>query len=202
MADKKKINYWIISTLIIAVLSIGIFGMYLRSNGTQKKQELSLFQIKPTDTITNIIPTTVSRFTTKPTLPQSIVPSNWKRHDSKVLGISFFYPPDLIVSENGGKFPGIGLTKPDSPVRWSIIEYDDYDGGSRRLWYLGKHPEFSEEDKKNLNFSEYKTDNYSGLLVSYTGTNYGWQDPLLIPRGKKIIVVTADDLRFFQSIRL
>lgn len=202
MKNNKKINYWMISTLIFALLSAGIFGVYIRGKDTKKKQEISTGQIMPTVTITNIIPTTVLRVTAKPTLPQANIPSNWKRYDSKVLGITFYYPQDLVVSEDSGKFPGIGLTKPDSPVRWNIIEFDNYDGGSRRLWYLNNHPEFSQEDRDNLKYTEYQTGNYSGLLVTYTGTNYGWNDILLIPRGKKMIAVSADDQRFFQSIRL
>ena len=129
------------------------------------------------------------------------VPADWKMYKSETLKVSFYYPQSITVIEEGDNIKldfGMG-----TPARAGIFLGKNYRGEPSKEWYLQNHPEISIEDKKNSRFSEYKAFGFEGTLVSYVGSNYGFDTNLLIPHLGKLYIVSTNSLgsEFFSSIQ-
>jgi len=128
------------------------------------------------------------------------IPTDWRKYESRNLKLSFYYPTNVAVQEYEGYIRldfGTG-----TPARAGIFLGKNYRGEPSKEWYLQNHPEISIEDKKNLRFSEYKAFGFEGTLVSYVGSNYGFDTNLLIPRLGKLYIVSTNSLgdEFFSLI--
>jgi hypothetical protein len=89
---KSKVNYWIISTAIFAVLFFLTVGVYLL---TLKKAGESQNFPTPIEQTTNAVPTT----TPTVSIEKRNVPQEEKIYQNNQLKISFKYPTDWIVKE-------------------------------------------------------------------------------------------------------
>ncbi len=194
----------IIAILIITGIAGGAyyFGLISKDKQPQQQNKNQISQSSPLVVTESVVPSptpTTDKNTFSP-------PKEWKKFISNAFKLSFYYHPDFKVVESDKESRSIVLTQPDSPAKWSLVEYSDYGGGSRREWYLKQHTEFSEEDKNNLQFTELQLVNSSGLLITYHGDSSSWGDTLLVVRGKNILVATANsgniNQQFFKSIKL
>lgn len=200
--QKGQTLIWVIAGALI--IAGGVF--YLGRSSNPKPSPTQIVTSQTPQSSPNAGPTEFKQETYNP-------PSGWKKFNSNLLKLSFYYPSEFKVTESGEGLSevnltkGISLSQANSPARWGIGEFSDYVGESRREWYLKKHPEISTDDKDNLKFTEFATVNTSGLLVTYTGNNYGWSDTLLIARGGNMLVVSANsgnemNQQFFKSIKM
>ncbi|KKQ24433.1 MAG: hypothetical protein US39_C0016G0046 [Microgenomates group bacterium GW2011_GWC1_37_12b] len=87
MSEKPKVNYWMISTVVLVLLAVGFTGGYFFKSISEKRQS---YVPQPTpNNYSDIQPTTKPTITEQPTTTNS----NWKTYSLKTIGLEFKLPP-------------------------------------------------------------------------------------------------------------
>lgn len=169
-----------LAPMLIVILMATLFGGYLIYSGK--------IDIKQQITPQNQTPIPTSAI---PTTPQAVIDQkpNWQTYSDTKAGFSVQYPPNHKVNEKlerekvtflncGSDFCSDGM---------AITIYNDYDGGSRRVW-LSKKFDLS-------TYNPYYEDLYvAGVNALFVAT----RDPasnntvfVVIPKGNKVYLYTA-----------
>lgn len=175
-----------------------LFSVSNPSHHVQLKFQTTADQILSTFKFTDVTPTTnISK-------NKLLNTSGWQ--SIKYKNISFKIPKDWIFNETGLTYnlPSFNNPTPEptrDPVIFSPEDFGhslvvrEYDGGSRRQWYLNnlKEISFQESDTVNIVFKETKLGNLDVLDVILPSNNLIGANSTLISSGKTIVEVVNQD---------
>lgn len=155
--QKRKINYWMVTTIILFVILI-VTGIYIYTFNLKSWQVEDRRLPEPTPTsYTREVPTeTPSQEPTKVSTPTTQAqnyprPQSWRTVVVKNKNISVCLPPKWEVADQFGNINIIFNRDPGYKPNVAQINYYDYKGGSRRDEYINLKVQYEYEPDKLKN---------------------------------------------------